>query len=100
MSDYFREPKKVRTRPELEKSCRMLREHNEKLKASIEVLECEVAMWRKHVVELEETNRAYKDAWSVNILTERIDQLEPFCERFVNAYPDWRDEYEALGEAK
>ena len=35
MSDYFREPKKVRTRPELEKSCRMLREHNEKLKATI-----------------------------------------------------------------
>jgi len=121
VSDYFREPKKVRTRPELEKSCRMLREHNEKLKAHnaeldgfiteyqkreldfqdrIEVLECEVDMWRKHVVELEETNRAYKDAWSVNILTERIDQLEPFCERFVNAYPDWRDEYEALGEAK
>ena len=55
MNDYFREPKKVRTRPELEKSCRMLREHNEKLKARIEVLECEVAMWRKHVVELEET---------------------------------------------
>ena len=55
MSDYFREPKKVRTRPELEKSCRMLREHNEKLKARIEVLECEVAMWRKHVVELEAT---------------------------------------------
>jgi len=54
----------------------------------------------KRIAELEETNRAYKDAWSVNILTERIDQLEPFCERFVNAYPDWRDEYEALGEAK
>jgi len=52
------------------------------------------------IAELEETNRAYKEAWSVNILTERIDQLEPFCERFVNAYPDWRDEYEALGEAK
>jgi len=31
----MREPKKVRTRPELEKSCRMLREHNEKLKATI-----------------------------------------------------------------
>jgi len=35
VSDYFREPKKVRTRPELVKSCRMLREHNEKLKAII-----------------------------------------------------------------
>jgi len=35
VSDYFREPKKLRTRPELEKSCRMLREHNEKLKATI-----------------------------------------------------------------
>ena len=54
----------------------------------------------QRIAELEETNRAYKEAWSVNILTERIDQLEPFCERFVNAYPDWRDEYEALGEAK
>ena len=41
VSDYFREPKKVRTRPELEKSCRMLREHNEKLKATIKrVREC------------------------------------------------------------
>jgi len=55
VSDYFREPKKVRTRPELEKSCRMLREHNEKLKAHIEVLQHEVDMWRKHVVELEAT---------------------------------------------
>ena len=76
MSGYLREPKKVRTRPELEKSCRMLREHNEKLKAHnaeldgfiteyqkreldfqdrIEVLECEIAMWRRHVVELEAT---------------------------------------------
>ena len=39
MSDYFREPKKVRTRPELEKSCRMLREHNEILKATIKKVE-------------------------------------------------------------
>ena len=39
MSDYFREPKKVRTRPELEKSYRMLREHNEILKATIKKVE-------------------------------------------------------------
>jgi len=37
----MREPKKVRTRPELEKSCRMLREHNEKLKATIKRLKKE-----------------------------------------------------------
>ena len=42
MSDYFREPKKVRTRPELEKSCRMLREHNEKLKAHNAELEATI----------------------------------------------------------
>ena len=28
MSEYFREPKKIRTRTELVKSCRMLRERN------------------------------------------------------------------------
>ena len=32
----MREPKKVRTTTELIKSCRMLREHNEKLKAELE----------------------------------------------------------------
>jgi len=35
MAEYFREPKKVRTRAELEKSCRMLREHNVALKAAL-----------------------------------------------------------------
>ena len=42
MSGYLREPKKVRTRPELEKSCRMLREHNEKLKAHNAELEATI----------------------------------------------------------
>ena len=62
MSDYFREPKKVRTRPELEKSCRMLREHNEKLNNRIAELEAETAQWkidrftaRKYVKNLEVT---------------------------------------------
>jgi hypothetical protein len=27
---------------------------------------------------------------------ERIAELETFIERMINAYPDWRDEYEAL----
>jgi len=30
----------------------------------------------KRIAELEETNRAYKEAWSVNIFTNRIEQLE------------------------
>ena len=34
----MREPKKVRTRPELVKSCRALRVHNEALKAEIHAL--------------------------------------------------------------
>ena len=46
MSDYFREPKKVRTRPELEKSCRMLREHNVELKAEIKRLREDQARFR------------------------------------------------------
>ena len=35
----MREPKKVRTNAELAKSCRMLREHNERLKGRIVELE-------------------------------------------------------------
>ena len=29
-----------------------------------------------------------------------ISELEGFCERFINSYPDWSDEYEALEEAR
>ena len=39
----MREPKKVRTEAELIKSCRMLREHNERLKATIKRVEDAVA---------------------------------------------------------
>jgi len=53
MSDYFREPKKVRTRPELEKSCRMLREHNEAQKGLISDLECDVYFWKTKAEELQ-----------------------------------------------
>ena len=35
----MREPKKVRTNAELVKSCRMLREHNQRLKATIKRVE-------------------------------------------------------------
>ena len=91
MNDYFREPKKVRTRPELEKSCRMLREHNEKLKASIAelehdidqyreidkdmlkriaVLEYEVDMWRKHVPELEATIKRMEQSYLEGVTYE------------------------------
>jgi len=45
MSDYFREPKKVRSQAELVKSCRLLREHNEKLKDDIKRTKCEVGLW-------------------------------------------------------
>ena len=38
----MREPKKVRTIAELIKSCRMLREHNEKLKGRIAELEARI----------------------------------------------------------
>ena len=101
MTDYFREPKKVRTRPELEKSCRMLREHNEKLKARIEVLECEVAMWRKHVVELEATigrvipgTPATESDW-VKLVGEK-EALEATIMR-VEGLPDkWRNSIEVI----
>ena len=33
-------------------------------------------------------------------LEAKLDAIESFCEKFTNAYPDWRDEYEALGDAK
>jgi len=45
MTDYFREPKKLRTKPELVKSCRLLREHNEKLKDDIKRAKYEVGLW-------------------------------------------------------
>jgi hypothetical protein len=32
----------------------------------------------------------------VKPLQKRIEALETFIERMINAYPDWRDEYEAL----
>ena len=54
------------------------------------------------MTELDRIKQAMADgdlAWCV----ERIEELEgqlavvnAFCERFINAYPDWRDEYEAL----
>jgi hypothetical protein len=30
-------------------------------------------------------------------LLDRITELQAFCEQFINAYPDWRDKYELLG---
>ena len=36
----------------------------------------QLAVSQREVAELEETNRAYKEAWSVNILTNRIAELE------------------------
>jgi len=120
VSDYFREPKKVRTRPELEKSCRMLREHNEKLKAHNEVLECEIAMWRKHVVELEATigrvipgTPATESDWvklvGVKEALEATIKRVRECKQYVAELPEigklapvlrWRDVLQALGEAK
>jgi len=51
----MREPKKVRTEAELIKSCRMLREHNERLKGRIAELEATIKAirelpdkWRKY----------------------------------------------------
>ena len=51
----MREPKKVRTNAELAKSCRMLREHNERLKGRIVELEATIKAirelpdkWRKY----------------------------------------------------
>ena len=29
-------------------------------------------------------------------VVKQLGKLESFCEQFVNAYPDWRDTYEAL----
>ena len=43
----MREPKKVRTEAELAKSCRMLREHNEKLKGRIAELEATIKAIRE-----------------------------------------------------
>lgn len=43
----MREPKKVRTRSELIKSCRGLREHNEKLKKYIKELEAQLKAVKK-----------------------------------------------------
>ena len=42
----------------------------------VETLQLCLRAANKRIAELEETNRAYKEAWSINILTERIAQLE------------------------
>jgi len=70
------------------------------------------------IAELEETNRAYKEAWSVNILTDRIVELEATIRRAESighvVHSSWSasDDYklgwkdcleqieEALGETK
>ena len=36
------------------------------------------------------------DEHIAGIAADRIAKLETLIERMVNAYPDWRDEYEAL----
>ena len=51
-------------------------ELEERLKFNQENHDALVARWEPHIAELEETNRAYKEAWSVNILTDRIVELE------------------------
>jgi hypothetical protein len=52
-------------------------------------------MYTESVATIKELEAEY-----VNKLMDKNDtikELESLCERFVNAYPDWRDEYEALG---
>ena len=47
-----------------------------------------------HLIDLEAAVERQKKR--IAKLEARLDAVEAFCERAVNAYPDLRDEYEAL----
>ena len=67
----MREPKKVRTIAELIKSCRMLREHNEKLKGRNSELEARLEISPDHDVDGIEARDE-----TIKLLDDRIEQLE------------------------
>jgi chromosome segregation ATPase len=106
----MREPKKVRTKTELIKSCRGLREHNEALKQRIKELEAEnevlhtrssdrgeqvldlnldIATLNQRIEELEEEMKDTADMMIAKKLQEqedRIEELEAALKELRNAY--------------
>jgi len=89
----MREPKKVRTIAELIKSCRMLREHNEKLKGRNSELEARLEISPDHDVDGIEARDE-----TIKLLDDRIAELE--AELTIKLLKDRIEELEARLEFK